>query len=900
MRRLAVAVAGLFMALAMARGATALATPFSDVPASHWAYQYIQSLAADGLIDGYPDGEFKGDRPLSRYEMAVVVARTVAKLQENEGKGASRADLDKLQKLIDALKDELDALGVRTTSVEDSLGALDRRTQFAQSVALHGVFLPNVTFRQQLTVPKTVANTTGLPVTTYYGAVVPGPANRSAPAVAAVDPFVTAFLTTDDSNDPLTQAPSGIEIRQDSRFSLAYAVSNNLTVSLPVHILNFEYGGEFAQQAKLDLEPGVDLAIAHAGAISNLDLAFGIVDDMQSSRTGLTFRAPAGYADLASYAEPYQPSQKGVSIKGTVAEGAFGLTDFQGSFTRLDDTLLNTQPGVVDPSVLPFEANQYFFPIVPPQATFTQTGAALHTDTFASGSGSLAQVYLTQKAQDGSVYVSAFNGSAANAPAFTYNDAYNLVVFATPLPPNSTVSMTYRGLAVNFNASQQRYMVHARADQSFKGLPGVEVGLSFNRIFGFDDAVISGSGADTLSQTYAAAVNAGGEVSDTVLGIDFQAPLPFFGVPLGERPVLFGEAADSTFSPNYRTIATAADAAGLVGLRLPVRGVELSAQYQSVGTNFFDGAPFRYYGNAPALFADYQAPYFPDFFGFANNVGINRQFDAQFTRLGRPSPDAAGNPNLTFIFPMFNPLRATGPEFFSAFAPNTRGPTASLQAPGRVGPVHFTVTGSYQHLSEIAPGRAGSLYFGPRYVPTQLERSETYSVGTALRLPVFGQQLTTNISGTYETLKRPDFGLRQYYPIDPATQGFNLGAVQAANGAFPTGGTFGLGGSQVGFYPNYVNVRRIALSAAAAVPLTHSLTLGGSYSTQRYGGSYGTTLGQNISERKDYYTGSLTYAIPKTNSSVTFLTRRYNYFDDVVPNANLAENRQDVNFTVRF
>lgn len=320
MRRLAVAVAGLFMALAMARGATALATPFSDVPASHWAYQYIQSLAADGLIDGYPDGEFKGDRPLSRYEMAVVVARTVAKLQENEGKGASRADLDKLQKLIDALKDELDALGVRTTSVEDSLGALDRRTQFAQSVALHGVFLPNVTFRQQLTVPKTVANTTGLPVTTYYGAVVPGPANRSAPAVAAVDPFVTAFLTTDDSNDPLTQAPSGIEIRQDSRFSLAYAVSNNLTVSLPVHILNFEYGGEFAQQAKLDLEPGVDLAIAHAGAISNLDLAFGIVDDMQSSRTGLTFRAPAGYADLASYAEPYQPSQKGVSIKGTVAK----------------------------------------------------------------------------------------------------------------------------------------------------------------------------------------------------------------------------------------------------------------------------------------------------------------------------------------------------------------------------------------------------------------------------------------------------------------------------------------------------------------------------------------------------------------------------------------------------
>ena len=161
--------------LAVGGREAALATPFSDVPANHWAYEYIQSLAADGVIDGYPDGKFKGDRPLTRYEMAVVVARVIAKLQENQGgpKGPSKEDLDKLQKLIDALKDELDSLGVRVTNLEDSLTALDKRTKFAQSLSMHGVFLPNLTFRQRYEQPSSIQNTTGAAVTTYYGTAVP-------------------------------------------------------------------------------------------------------------------------------------------------------------------------------------------------------------------------------------------------------------------------------------------------------------------------------------------------------------------------------------------------------------------------------------------------------------------------------------------------------------------------------------------------------------------------------------------------------------------------------------------------------------------------------------------------------------------------------------------------------
>ena len=60
-------------ALAMALGicGTAMAAnPFSDVPAGHWAYAAVAKLAAAGVVDGYPDGTYKGDRTMTRYEMA--------------------------------------------------------------------------------------------------------------------------------------------------------------------------------------------------------------------------------------------------------------------------------------------------------------------------------------------------------------------------------------------------------------------------------------------------------------------------------------------------------------------------------------------------------------------------------------------------------------------------------------------------------------------------------------------------------------------------------------------------------------------------------------------------------------------------------------------------------------
>ena len=98
----------LVLAMAMALGVTAsayAANQFSDVPAGHWAYDSISKLAAAGVIEGYGDATFGGDKLMTRYEMAQIVAKAMAK-------GAN------VDKLAAEFADELDNLGVRVANLE--------------------------------------------------------------------------------------------------------------------------------------------------------------------------------------------------------------------------------------------------------------------------------------------------------------------------------------------------------------------------------------------------------------------------------------------------------------------------------------------------------------------------------------------------------------------------------------------------------------------------------------------------------------------------------------------------------------------------------------------------------------------------------------------------------------
>lgn len=60
-----------------APGASTTGVAFSDVPQSHWAYTYVKSLADRGYLKGYPDGEFKGNLAMSRYEYAAIIYRAL-------------------------------------------------------------------------------------------------------------------------------------------------------------------------------------------------------------------------------------------------------------------------------------------------------------------------------------------------------------------------------------------------------------------------------------------------------------------------------------------------------------------------------------------------------------------------------------------------------------------------------------------------------------------------------------------------------------------------------------------------------------------------------------------------------------------------------------------------------
>ena len=117
-------------AAALAAGTSAwAANPFSDVSASDWAYQAVSDLSDQGIVEGYPDGTFKGQTSITRYEMAQIVARLMAK--EDQYNAEQRATIDKLAA---EYADELDSLGVRVSNLEKKVGNIswsgDARMRF--------------------------------------------------------------------------------------------------------------------------------------------------------------------------------------------------------------------------------------------------------------------------------------------------------------------------------------------------------------------------------------------------------------------------------------------------------------------------------------------------------------------------------------------------------------------------------------------------------------------------------------------------------------------------------------------------------------------------------------------------------------------------------------------------
>lgn len=117
------------------------ANPFTDVSSDDWAYQAVASLSDEGVIDGYPDGTFRGDKHVTRYEIAQIVARLMAK---EDTLNASQKET--LAKLSSQYANELKDLGVRIAELEKKRGATDLITELrVQSIDRYdNVFKGNV------------------------------------------------------------------------------------------------------------------------------------------------------------------------------------------------------------------------------------------------------------------------------------------------------------------------------------------------------------------------------------------------------------------------------------------------------------------------------------------------------------------------------------------------------------------------------------------------------------------------------------------------------------------------------------------------------------------------------------------------------------------------------------
>jgi hypothetical protein len=123
-----------------------MAEPFSDVPFSHWAYDAISKLAAKGIVTGFPDGTFRGAGKMTRYEIALILARMLDEVQKGSvvvrderapqtvnRPSMNSSDMEVIQKLTIEFADELALLGVKVHALEDDLAMIKDRINTVQA-----------------------------------------------------------------------------------------------------------------------------------------------------------------------------------------------------------------------------------------------------------------------------------------------------------------------------------------------------------------------------------------------------------------------------------------------------------------------------------------------------------------------------------------------------------------------------------------------------------------------------------------------------------------------------------------------------------------------------------------------------------------------------------------------
>lgn len=113
------------------------ANPFTDVPEGHWAYESIAKVAEMGIMRGTPQGEFKGQKKLTRYRMAVITARIVSTLEDK----AAQLDQDQKQEL-EKIADRLQAeFAQELELIRSDIETLEKKTDDNRNLSIAAIFI---------------------------------------------------------------------------------------------------------------------------------------------------------------------------------------------------------------------------------------------------------------------------------------------------------------------------------------------------------------------------------------------------------------------------------------------------------------------------------------------------------------------------------------------------------------------------------------------------------------------------------------------------------------------------------------------------------------------------------------------------------------------------------------
>jgi hypothetical protein len=197
----------LVLILVLAFALPVLANPFVDVPLNHWAYDSVQSLAAKGVIVGYPDGTFGGGKSLTRYEFAEATAKALAYVEGMDF--ASADDVAILEKLAIEFADELASLGVTVADLEAALGVNSEAIAVLKTtVAKHE------TYFEPVKITGSFKATYKLPSDTGIGTLSD---ETKFNIVATINEKTTAGITV-KITDTLTGAPLATAVAWDDFF----------------------------------------------------------------------------------------------------------------------------------------------------------------------------------------------------------------------------------------------------------------------------------------------------------------------------------------------------------------------------------------------------------------------------------------------------------------------------------------------------------------------------------------------------------------------------------------------------------------------------------------------------------------------------------------------------------